>query len=79
MQVQLVIINLRLLRTLQVSLLPAITPHWAKERYNVGTKSVKVDALEYLPQEMDHLLGEMKTERENAKDAYLPAAFVTFK
>lgn len=62
-----------------MSLLPAITPHWAKERYNVGTKSVKVDALEYLPQEMDHLLGEMKTERENAKDAYLPAAFVTFK
>lgn len=62
----------------EVSLLPAITPKWAKERYNVGTKAVKVDALEYLPQEMEHLLGEMKTEREAIKEAHLPAAFVTF-
>ncbi|KAF6257823.1 hypothetical protein COO60DRAFT_1521842 [Scenedesmus sp. NREL 46B-D3] len=62
----------------QVSLLPAITPKWAKERYHVGTSSVKVDALEYLPQQMEHLLQEMKVEREHIKDAYLPAAFVTF-
>jgi hypothetical protein len=64
---------------LQVSLLPGLAPKWAKERYNVGTSSVKVDALDYLPQEMEHLLGEMKSERENIKDAHLPAAFVTFK
>eukprot|EP00882_Tetradesmus_deserticola_P001118 GHRQ01001211.1.p1 GENE.GHRQ01001211.1~~GHRQ01001211.1.p1 ORF type:complete len:784 (+),score=334.19 GHRQ01001211.1:817-3168(+) len=61
----------------QVSLMPALTPKWAKERYHVGTSSVKVDALEYLPQEMEYLLQEMKTERQHIKDAR-PAAFVTF-
>jgi hypothetical protein len=39
-----------LLVVLQVTLLPALVPKWAKERYNVGTKKVAVDALEYLPQ-----------------------------
>mgnify|MGYP001810967316 CR=1 FL=1 len=34
---------------LQVTLLPALTPKWAAERYNVGAKKVAVDALEYLP------------------------------
>jgi hypothetical protein len=33
-----------------VTLLPALTPKWAAERYNVGAKKVAVDALEYLPQ-----------------------------
>lgn len=45
----------------------------------MGTSSVKVDALEYLPEELDHLLEEMRQEREAVKDSHLPAAFVTFK
>lgn len=33
-----------------MTLLPALAPKWAKEKYGVGTKKVAVDALEYLPQ-----------------------------
>lgn len=55
-------------------------PKWAKERFGVsGTKSVKVDSLEYLPLELDHIYSQMKEERDNVGEAYLPAAFVTFK
>ncbi|KAF8065514.1 CSC1-like protein [Scenedesmus sp. PABB004] len=61
----------------QVTLLPAMAPKWAKDKYGVAAKPVKVDALEYLPQQLDHLAAEMKAEREGIKDG-LPAAFVTF-
>lgn len=63
----------------QVSLLPALAPKWAKEKYSVSTKTVKVDALEFLPQQLDHLYSEMRTERDAIKGERLPAAFVTFK
>ncbi|KAI8468680.1 MAG: hypothetical protein J3K34DRAFT_426590 [Monoraphidium minutum] len=62
----------------QVTLLPALTPAWAKEKYSVGAKPVKVDALEYLPQAMDTLRGDIKEAATKASEAYLPAAFVTF-
>lgn len=63
----------------QVTLLPALTPKWAKDKYSVGTKKVSVDALEYLPQEMEHLYGEIQSEKQAVADSRLPAAFVTFK
>lgn len=62
----------------QVTLLPALTPKWAKDKYSVGTKKVSVDALEYLPQEMEHLYGEIQSEKQAVADSCLPAAFVTF-
>eukprot|EP00878_Enallax_costatus_P008398 GHUV01008778.1.p1 GENE.GHUV01008778.1~~GHUV01008778.1.p1 ORF type:complete len:750 (+),score=167.74 GHUV01008778.1:924-3173(+) len=62
----------------QITLLPALATKWAKEKYQVGAKPVKVDALEYLPGEMDHLYQEMKADRESIKDSHVPAAFVTF-
>jgi hypothetical protein len=34
----------------KVTLLPGLAPAWAREKYAVGSKPVKVDALEYLPQ-----------------------------
>lgn len=40
---------------------------------------VKVDALEYLPDELDALLNELKAEEADAKSKFYPAAFVTFK
>jgi hypothetical protein len=64
-----------------VSLLPPTAPAWAKEKYNVGAKPVKVDALEYLPQQLEFLKREIDTALPAArgKDApRLPAAFVTF-
>lgn len=66
-------------RPQKVTLLPALTPKWAKERYNVGTKKVSVDALEYLPQELDHLYGEIQTEKGAVEGKRRPAAFVTFQ
>lgn len=62
----------------QVTLLPALAPAWAKEKYSVGVKPVKVDALEYLPQEMETLRGQIKEVASKASEEYLPAAFVTF-
>eukprot|EP00879_Flechtneria_rotunda_P004428 GHRR01004679.1.p1 GENE.GHRR01004679.1~~GHRR01004679.1.p1 ORF type:complete len:579 (+),score=136.57 GHRR01004679.1:246-1982(+) len=62
----------------QVTLLPAITPQWAKDKYHVAAKSVKVDALEYLPQELEHLYQQLVQERDAAAGSYLPAAFITF-
>ncbi len=59
--------------------MPGLAPAWAKHKYNVGTKAVKVDALEYLPQELDYTYQQMKEERQKAKDAHMPAAFVTFR
>jgi hypothetical protein len=47
----------------QVTLLPAMTPAWAKTAYSVLAKPVKVDALEYLPRAMEHALEELKVSR----------------
>lgn len=52
---------------------------WAKERYNVGTSKVAVDALEYLPLQLDATYKDIQKEKGAVKDSRLPAAFVTFK
>lgn len=46
-----------------MTLLPAMTPAWAKTAYSVSAKPVKVDALEYLPRAMEHALEELKVSR----------------
>jgi hypothetical protein len=67
-----------------VSLMPLTAPAWAKAKYNIGAgvkKPVKVDALEYLPQQLEFLKSEIDAALPAArgKDApRLPAAFVTF-
>jgi hypothetical protein len=63
---------------LQVSL-NALAPQWAKEKYNVGAKPVKVDLLEYLPLEMEHNYQEITRKMDATREGYQPAAFVTFK
>jgi hypothetical protein len=63
-----------------VSILPT-GPAWAKQKYNVGAKPVKVDALEYLPQQLEYLKKEIDAAAPAARGAdapRLPAAFVTF-
>jgi len=65
----------------QVSLNAALAPAWAKEKYNIGlsgAKSAKVDALEYMPQNLDYLRGEILEQRGALGKSYQPAAFVTF-
>ncbi len=63
----------------------ATAPAWAKEKYAAGAscgicgKSTKVDALEYLPLQMEHLKAEMQAGLGKVTDDYLPAAFVTMK
>lgn len=61
-----------------VTLLPALAPAWAREKYSVGAKPVKVDALEYMPLELERLRDEVKDKAAHASESYLPAAFVTF-
>jgi hypothetical protein len=66
----------------QVSLNAALAPAWAKQKYNLGisgAKSAKVDALDYMPQNLDHLKGEIMEQKGALGRSYQPAAFVTFK
>lgn len=63
-----------------VSVLPT-APQWAKQKYGVGAKPVKVDALEYLPQQLEFLKKEIDAAAPAARGSdapRLPAAFVTF-
>jgi hypothetical protein len=63
-----------------VSVLPT-APAWAKQKYGVSAKPVKVDALEYLPEQLAFLKKEIDAAVPAARGAdapRLPAAFVTF-
>lgn len=73
------ITNICLLFRPQTTLLPALAPAWAKQQYQVGAKSVKVDSLEYFPNYLDHLKADMENEKHVAVTSFIPAAFVTFK
>jgi hypothetical protein len=59
--------------------MPAVAPSWAKEKYHITAKPQKVDALEFYPQNLDHLKEDMADGCRALGKEYLPAAFVTFK
>lgn len=61
----------------QIRVVGPLLGEWGKEKY--GLKPVKKDALEYLPEYLDHQRDLIHEEQAKALQTDAPVAFVTFK